>query len=114
MASVSFKGEEVIWGTRELGTPVNGGICVNGGVDNDGANDRTDNEDGQRIGIIFFDEDWSGDIDVVCKKSCSNPKIGDEVTVDGKRLFVQHVKKTWANKSKKQLKITLIGGANIK
>lgn len=114
MASVSFKGQQVIWGTSELGTPVAGGICVNGGIESDGPDDRVENEDGQRTGIIFYDEDWSGDIDVVCKAGCSNPKIGDEITADGKRLYVKNVKKTWGNKAKKQLKITLIGGANVK
>lgn len=111
--SVNMKGQKVIWGTRELGTPVSGGICVNGTLEEDGPDDPVDNEDGQEIGINFYDELWAGDLDVVCKADCKKPKIADEVRAGGYKLFVKNVKQVWANKAKKQLKLTLKGGANI-
>ncbi len=111
--TVNMKGQKVIWGTSELGTPVSGGICVNGELEYDGPDDPVENEDGQQTGIIFYDELWSGSAEVVCKAGCSNPKIGDAVTFDGKTLYVKSCRKRWGNKAKKQLSITLKGGANI-
>lgn len=111
--TVNMKGQKVIWGTSELGSPVNGGICVSGELEADGPDDDTENEDGQLIGITFYDERWNGSAEVVCKAGCSTPKIGDAVSFDGKTLYVKNCRKRWGNKAKKQLSITLKGGANI-
>lgn len=113
MATIDMKGEKVIWGTRELGTPVSGGICVDGSLKSTGPNDDTENEDGQLIGLNFYDERWSGTIQVVCKVGCTVPKIADPVTAKGKTLYVEDCEERWSNKAKKQLSITLKGGKNI-
>ena len=111
--TVNMKGQKVIWGTSELGTPVSGGICVDGGIAANGPNDDTEDENGALIGITFYDERWSGTIKVVCKAGCANPKPADSITVDGKTLYVENCEKRWGNKAKKQLSISLKGGANI-
>lgn len=112
-STVIFKGQQCIWGTTELGTPVGSGICTNGSLKHQGQTDAVEDENGARTGMVFYDETYSVSLTVVCKAGATPPQIGDPLTCKGVTVYVTDVSEDWQNKGKKQLSITAEGGKNV-
>ena len=113
MSTPSFKGQQCIWGTGDLGTPVANGICTSGSIQHQGQTDAVEDENGARTGMVFYDETYSVSLTVVCKSGCTAPAIGAALTVGTLTVYVTDCREEWQNKGKKQLSITAEGGANI-
>lgn len=112
-SSPVFKGQSCAWGTSDVSNPVSGGIVVSADVSAQGQTDAVEDENGARIGIVIYDETYSGTITVVCKDSASAPEVGTQVKAGTFNCYVTGSRVAWQNKGKKQIVISVEGGKNI-
>lgn len=112
-SNVVQKGTKCTWGTSEVKDPGTGGIVVSADLSVDNPVAYQEDEDGARIGLVFYDETYSGTITVVCKESCNEPTAGKEVTVDSFTCYSKGYRISWQHKGKKQIVISVEGGKNI-
>lgn len=111
-SSPVFKGQTVTWGTNEVSHGFSG-ICTAADVTRQGPNEAVEDENGARIGIVIYDESYSGTITVVCKAGCSMPPIGAPVTLAGLKGYVTDARFNWQNKGMKQMTVSFEGGKYV-
>ena len=63
MSSPVFKGQQVVWGTTQVNNTI-GGICVSASLQRQGQHEPVEDENGARIGMVIYDETYSGTITV--------------------------------------------------
>ena len=107
--AVSFKGQQCQWGTD---TQAGGGIVVNDKLGAALQTDPVESREGARIGLVIYDEEFSGSLDIVLTTG-TPPKNGDVLSVYGQRLLVVDTEKTGQHKGKRMYSVTLTGGANL-
>ena len=112
-SNVVQKGTKCTWGTSEVKDPGTGGIVVSADLTVDNPVAYQEDEDGARIGLVFYDETYSGTITVVCKDSASAPEVGTQVKAGTFNCYVTGSRVAWQNKGKKQIVISVEGGKNI-
>jgi len=108
-STVIFKGQQCIWGTTKVNNTI-GGICVSASLQRQGQHEPVEDENGARIGMVIYDETYSGTITVVCKAGESLPEIGTRITMNGFGGYVVDAKTDWQNKGKKQITVSIEGG----
>lgn len=108
-----FKGQQCVWGTGEVSSPVSGGIVVDASVEAQGQTDAVEDENGARTGIVIYDQTYSGSITVVCKAGASMPEVGKPVTAGSFTCYVTGARTQWQNKGKKQIVVTVEGGKYV-
>ena len=113
MSSPVFKGQQCQWGTQDVQSPVANGIVVSASIEAQGQTDAVEDENGARIGIVIYDQTYSGSITVVCKASAQLPAIGKQVTAGNFTCYVTGAKIDWQNKGKKQITVTVEGGKYV-
>lgn len=107
--AVIFKGQPCRWGTE---TQVGGGVVVNEDVKATLQKDRHENREGARVGVIIFDEEYSGSLDIVLTTG-NPPQNGDVLTVMGRKLLVGETQEKGQHKGKRMYSVALDGGANL-
>lgn len=108
-----FKGTQCQWGTSDVSSPVSGGIVVDASIEAQGQTDAVEDENGARIGIVIYDQTYSGTITVVCKSAASMPEVGKQVTAGNFTCYVTGARTQWQNKGKKQIVVTVEGGKYV-
>lgn len=112
-SNVIQKGTSCAWGAGDVSSPVQNGIVVSASVDAQCQTDYLEDENGARIGIVIYDEIWSGTVTVVCKAGATKPENGTSLTVDGMQLYVTGCRVEWQHKGKKQMVVAVEGGKNV-
>jgi hypothetical protein len=107
-----FKGQTCKWGTEDVNSPC-GGIVVDANVEAQGQTDAVEDENGARIGIVIYDQVYSGTITVVCKGGETLPEVGTAVKVGNFTCYVTGARTQWQNKGKKQIVVTVEGGKYV-
>ena len=111
MASgVVQKGQQCAWGTSDVRSPVSNGIVVSASISSEGQTEALEDENGARVGLVIYDETYSGTITVVCKQGATAPKVGDSVTAGSFQCYVTGSRTDWQNKGKQQITVTVSGG----
>ena len=110
----TIKGQNCIWGTTEAGVSGHGGgIIVSAENNRNYPNEPIEGEEGQEVGILFYDDTWDITVGVVCTSSTQEPQKGAAIQCGGLKGYVTNCRKAWANKGKKQLTISAHGAAGI-
>ena len=112
MAAVVQKGQKCVWGTGEVSNPTTG-IVVSASISAEGQTDALEDGEGARIGLVIYDETYSGTLTVVCRQGTTAPNVGDSLTAGGMRCYVSGTRTDWQNKGKKQITVTVSGGKNL-
>lgn len=113
MSSPVFKGQQCQWGTSDVSSPVSSGIVVDASIEAQGQTDAVEDENGARIGIVIYDQTYSGTITVVCKAGAQMPEVGKQVTAGSFTCYVTGARTQWQNKGKKQIVVTVEGGKYV-
>ncbi len=113
-STVEIKGQKCEWGTGDVDSPVGSGIVVAASIEAQGQTDAVEDENGARIGIVIYDQTYSGTITVVCKQGAKMPDVGKKITAGDFECYVTGARTEWQNKGKKQIVVTVEGGKNVK
>ena len=110
----TIKGKQCVWGTTDAGVSGHGGgIVVSATNNRDYPYEPVDGEEGEEVGIIFYDDKWDITLEVVCTASTQEPERGAAIQCGGLTGYVNNCRKVWGYKGKKQLSISAHGAAGI-
>jgi len=104
MTVKKIKGEDVRWGTDGLQTVATTCLSCNTSLAAQKEN-IPDNTGGTR-GMVFYEDQITVNMEVLCDVAATAPVSGDSITVDGITCYVTNVEKRAANRDFQKLAIT--------
>lgn len=108
--AVTFKGQQCAWGT----TSTHGsGTVVDESLKTTALTEPVENNQGAMVGLVIYDELYSGTLTIVASASATPPAIGDTLTVLGKQLYVTDVDNKGQHKGKRMFTISCTGGKSL-
>lgn len=110
MSTVKFVGEECQWGTM---TTHGSGTVVDENLTKAAQIEPVENNQGARVGLVFYDEGYNGNITVVASKSGDAPETGGTITILSTTLYITNVQNRGQHKGKRMYVITAEGGKNL-
>lgn len=110
MDTVKFVGEACQWGTM---TTHGSGTVVDENLTKNAQFERVENSKGARVGMVFYDEDYNGNITVVASASSEAPETGGTITILSTTLYITNVQNRGQHKGKRMYVITAEGGKNL-
>lgn len=110
MATYQIKGQQCQWGTTSTS---GSGVVVDETLKRTSQTEPVENKEGARVGLVIYDEMWSGTLTIVANASASPPQIGSTINVCGQSLFVTDVEEKGSHKGKRMYTVTAEGGKNL-
>lgn len=110
MSTVKFVGEECQWGTK---TTHGSGTVVDENLTKAAQLEPVENSQGARVGLVFYDEAYNGNITVVASASGDAPETGGVITILSTTLYITNVQNRGQHKGKRMYVITAEGGKNL-
>jgi len=106
--SVTIKlkaGSTVVWGTEGVSSQGYGKLH-SVGVKGSSQKTPLEDENGEKDGVVYFDEEAALTFNIRASSSATNPSIADTITADGVSGYVDDWEKKWEHKGVKMLAIT--------
>lgn len=108
--AVVFKGQQCAWGTASTHAS---GTVVDESLKTTAQTDPVEDSQGAMVGLVIYDELYSGTLTIVAKASATPPNIGDQVTILGKQLYVTDFENKGVHKGKRMFTISCTGGKSL-
>ena len=101
-------GASAVWGALNVSADAQGfGKVQNIGRKHGAEKVKLPDEEGITCGVVWFDETANLPIKVMCKANMVNPVIGDTLTCDGIKAYIDDWNIDWEHKGVKMLSMTL-------
>ena len=104
MTVKKINGEDVYWGTD--GMQVFATTCMSCNMTVAGQKENIPNNTGGTRGMVFYEDQITVNMEVLCDVAATAPVSGDSITVDGITCYVTNVEKRAANRDFQKLAIT--------
>jgi len=104
MTVKKINGEDVRWGTDGLQTVAT--TCLSCNTALAGQKENIPNNTGGTRGMVFYEDQITVNLEVLCPPDSEIPSNGDAITVDGIVFYCTNVEKRAANRDFQKLVIT--------
>lgn len=98
-------GVTIVWGTSGVSSQGYGKL-LSVSIKRASQKEKIPDEEGNTCGVVYFDEEDTLMLEVLCKSSMSEPAIGDTVTADSTQGYIDDFEKKWDHKGTKKLSVT--------
>ena len=109
-AAFELPSSQCQWGTTDTSTA---GTVTGSNLARTGLTDVVENAVGAVTGLIIYDVQFQGTVDVVFSAAGTAPAIGATATCGGLSLYITAVSEVQANKGKKTCTITVTGYTSV-
>ena len=97
-------GVTAVWGTGGLSAQGFGKLR-SAGRSRNAQREQLPDEEGNTVGLVYFDETDELSLEVMCASSMTNPEVGDTIAVDSVTGYVDSWEIRWDHKGVKMLSI---------
>lgn len=98
-------GTTIVWGTSGVSTQGYGKL-LSASVKRGAAKEKLPDEEGNTCGVVYYDEEDTLVLEVMCKSSITLPEIGGTVMLDSVTGYIDDAERKWENRNVKKLSIT--------
>lgn len=106
-------GATAVWGTSGVSNQGFGKLLSASRKRSAAGKEKIPDEEGNTCGVVYFDEEDSLSLEVLCSSAATNPEIGDTITVDSVSGYVEDYEKKWDHKGTKKLAISATRFASV-